>query len=629
MISMLSGNTRILLTIDERGGWTELYYPRPGQHQQLQHARLGLFDVDTEDFSWVDQEDDPPLEAGYIEDSNVCRTRLRRLGVDVVLDDMVHPDLDLIIRRITLRAPPGEPRRMRVFQYQSLNIAGSLYQTTAYWDPEHKTLTHYKGEHYFRFWGRPDFDHYTNGEHTLKGLRGSYVDAEDGTLEGNPISHGAADSVVQWNVDLPAGGEKVLHLFVILDRSRKEVEKALGQLEGRDPALFTDETVGYGNHWVANRLPEARADLSDQAWDVYRRSMFIMRDCAAPDGSIIASPDSRTLRSGGDTYNYCWWRDGGYICRAMSESGMNKQALAFIEFARRCQEEEGSFLHRHFPDGTVGSTWHPPPFLQVDQTASVIDAVWHHYECTGDLDEVLRSWEMVRRGADFLMRFVDARGLPLPSFDLWEERKNVNAYSVGMAIQGLEAAAKVGRALAKRSEFWADAADRMRHAAWEHLWNPSRGTVFKGIDPVDPTIDASTLLSGLFEPSDPRYEAVVRHVEERLWVPETGGIARYEGDTYYGNENAWIICTLWLAQAHLRLGGRARCRELIEWCAKQASPTLLLPEQIDRETGEHTSVTPLVWSHSTFVETVNAYLQTAPTDGPIMVSPQVKTMRTT
>ncbi|HEX2065776.1 MAG TPA: glycoside hydrolase family 15 protein, partial [Candidatus Thermoplasmatota archaeon] len=229
-------------------------------------------------------------------------------------------------------------------------------------------------------------------------------------------------------------------------------------------------------------------------------------------------------------------------------------------------------------------------------------------------DELLQSGQLVRRGADFLMRFVDEDGLPRPSYDLWEERKSVNAYTVAAVVRGLRAAAQVGRALAKRSDFWAQAAERMAQSALDRLWNPARGTLHKAIHPTDEAIDASALLAllnGLIPPSDPRYALVVQAVESRLWSPQHGGIARYEGDQYYGKENPWVICTLWLAQCHLALGNAGRCRELIEWAAAQAGPTHLLPEQIDAETGEHTSVTPLVWSHSTFIEAVNAYTRSA------------------
>ena len=126
-------------------------------------------------------------------------------------------------------------------------------------------------------------------------------------------------------------------------------------------------------------------------------------------------------------------------------------------------------------------------------------------------------------------------------------------------------------------------------AARTHLWDADLGRFVRSIAPRDAKQDASVLLAlklGLLPWADPRARAVVDGVEKRLWVPGIGGLARYEGDAYYGSENPWIVCTLWLAEARLRLGDRTRCRELIEWVADRATPTGLLPEQVDHVNGE-------------------------------------------
>ncbi|MHB8632891.1 MAG: glycoside hydrolase family 15 protein [Thermoplasmatota archaeon] len=624
MIAMMSGNSRILVTMDGRGSWSELYYPHPGLHQQLQRVRVGLFDQDDEAFEWLDKAPGEDFETTPIDASDGARTRVRRLGLDVTVDDAVHPNLDLIVRRFSVNNPGDSMRRVRLFHYQSLNIGGSVYQGTAYWDTARKTVNHYRGDTYFQFLGRPDFDHWSCGEHTLKGLRGSYVDAEDGKLEGNAISHGAADSIVQWNLDVAPGQSRIIHLLIAIGRSRREMHDVHRLMAERDPALYMSEAIGYNNNW-ASRSDAAWAGLDPHVALVYRRSLFVMRNCQATTGAIVASPDSRTLNIGGDTYNYNWWRDGAYISMALSDSGLHQAARRFLRFAALCQEPEGPFLHRHLPDGALGSTWHPPPFLQVDQTGSVVDAVRHAYQCSGDLEALLDSWPMVRQAADWLMGFVDSDGLPLPTFDLWEERSAVNAYSVAAVIRGLKSAATVGKALSKRVDFWADAAERMHRAAGERFWNPARKTFWKSLNPEDATIDASALLAlrlGFLSPGDARFRTVVETVESRLWNAKVGGLARYEGDQYYGPENPWIICTLWLADCHLSLGNSQKASSLVRWCCEQATGTGLLPEQVDAATGEPTSVLPLVWSHSTLVEVVNRLART-PGPKPVAPTPQL------
>jgi oligosaccharide amylase len=605
VIALLAGNARILLSVNERGGWEQLYYPYPGQHQQLRQVRVGLYDRDDNKLAWLDHEGPAPLELGYVEDTQVARTRSECLGLDLLVDNVVHPDRDLIVRRITLSNPSASKRSMSIFHYQSMQLAGSAYRETAYWDPTRRGLHHYKLDFHMQFVGEPTFDAFSCGEHTLKGLAGSYVDAEDGKLMGNLVSHGSADSIGQWNVDVPANGKASVYLYVLIGRTREDVHRLYDGIKGRDPAMFVAETAGYWQRWLGDRKIQPSFDLSPLALDVYRRSLFVLQSCAARTGSIIASPDSFILREGGDGYEYCWWRDGAYVSQAMSEVGMYKSARAFLDFAAQCQESNGSFLHRHFPNGDLGPTWHPPEEIQLDQTASVIEAVHAQYRCSGDLEELLGYWDMVRNAADFIMGYIDEDGLPRPSYDLWEERYASSTYATGMVVKALDSAARIAKALGRRYDFWSRSADTVRQAALGTLWRD--GQLLKSAHPEDATIDASTLLVELFPPGDDRYRQLADTVEQALWQPGIGGIARYQGDTYFGKENPWIICTLWLARMRLRLGDVDRCRELIEWVAQRASSTHLLPEQADAISGAKRGVLPLVWSHSTYIQTVMAY----------------------
>ncbi|HVL49452.1 MAG TPA: glycoside hydrolase family 15 protein [Candidatus Thermoplasmatota archaeon] len=612
MITLLTGNSRVLLAVDEAGNWSQLYYPYAGQYQHVRETKLGLYDADNEEFAWLGSPGNGwRVEQEPVAHSNGAVTRHLGDGLTVEVTDMVHSNHDLIIRRIALKNGRDTTRRLRVFSYHSLTIAESMYQDTAYWDDERRTLNHYKRNYYFQLRGVPDFDAFTCGEHTLKGLQGSYVDAEDGKLEGGRISHGAADSVAQWNVTIPPSGEATVYLQVMLGHSRQEVNQFYAYLKGREVNGLAREATDFWAHWIRNKNLRVPTTLSEDAKRVYERSVFVLRNCSAGNGSIIASPDPRTLKSGGDTYNYNWWRDGGYISKAMDEVGLYDNAHRWLKFAMACQEQEGYFLHRHFPDGSVGSTWHPPPFIQIDQTATVISAAWHHFKRHGDLDELLGLWPLIKKGANFLERFVDpSMGLPLPSFDLWEEKKANFTYSTAAVYHGLERAERISEQLGKSLGRWRLSAESMRESALKHMWNPARKAFYKSLDPKEDTLDASTLLTiklGLLPTTDPRAEDLVRTLENRLWVKDTGGLCRYENDHYYGHENPWLICTLWLAEAHLMLGRPERCRELIEWTARTASSTYLLPEQLDARTGQHTSVTPLVWSHSTFIDVVNKY----------------------
>jgi GH15 family glucan-1,4-alpha-glucosidase len=77
--------------------------------------------------------------------------------------------------------------------------------------------------------------------------------------------------------------------------------------------------------------------------------------------------------------------------------------------------------------------------------------------------------------------------------------------------------------------------------------------------------------------------------------------------------NPWFICTLWLADYRIaaarNLEDLERAVEILEWVVERALPSGVLAEQVDPQTGAPLSVSPLTWSHSTVVATVNAYLR--------------------
>lgn len=614
MITQLAGNGRVLLTLNDDGEWSGLFYPYPGQFQHLRDARLGIYDVNARRFSWL-RRDSPGFTPKMAGPREAARTPITEWtggdGLSIRLQDFVHPNHDLVIREIRVKADP--PRPLRVFSYHSFEIAESMYQDTAYVETDDMTLTHYKRGYFFELFGDPVFTKAVCGEHTLKGLRGTYVDAEDGRLEGRQIAHGAADSVSEWDV-APDGPDGVtLRLFLAIGQSLGAVHDLRSYVVNGGPNRFTRESEKFWATWTRRRLPQAPRGLSARVAEIYESSVLVLRHATGKNGAVIASPDTRSLVIGGDAYNFCWWRDGGYAAKAMDEAGLYENADRFLAFASQCQSPDGSFFHRHCPDGAIGSTWHPPPFLQIDQTATVIASAWHHFKRGADPDILVDLWPLVKGAANFLRDFRDpSTGLPAPSFDLWEEVKGIHTYSTAAVIHALERAARIAEEIGKSPTEWRRASEEMREAALEDLWDPTLGRFLCSLEPRNERQDASVLLGlklGLLPWEDPRARAVVDQVESRLWAKETGGLARYEGDRYYGDENPWVICTLWLAEARLRLGETDRCRDLIEWVAAHATPTGLLAEQIDRRTGEPKSATPLTWSHSTFVDVVHKYAE--------------------
>src|SRR5207244_10774463 len=124
----------------------------------------------------------------------------------------------------------------------------------------------------------------------------------------------------------------------------------------------------------------------------------------------------------------------------------------FLPFCSPLSIALGYGPHNYNPDGTLASSWHgyvrdgkPVVPIQEDETALVIWALGQYFELYQRIEETAPFYRtLVTRPADFLLNYVDqGTGLPLPSYDLWEERWGVHAFTVAAVIGGLRAAGRL------------------------------------------------------------------------------------------------------------------------------------------------------------------------------------------
>src|SRR5207237_730002 len=280
-------------------------------------------------------------------------------------------------------------------------------------------------------------------------------------------------------------------------------------------------------------------------------------------------------------------------------------------------------------------------------------ALWQHYERDRDIEFIRPLYrKLVRTGADFMATYREPHTkLPAPSFDLWEERRGIHAFTTAAVWAGLTAARNFAVAfgqheLAKR---YAVAATEIRDAALIHLWDADRGRFLRTVNILpdgtivkDATIDislAGIFLFGLLPANDPRVVSTMRAVEDRLTVrTPVGGVARYENDYYFQVSpdipnvpgNPWFVATLWLAEHYIALAEDADAlaapRAFLEWCATRALPSGVLSEQVHPYTGEPLSVSPLTWSHAAFVSAVQRYARGRIVDLPPQSAPATPTL---
>lgn len=640
------GNGELLVTFDDFYRLRDLYYPRIGMpnHTGGHIQRFGVWADGV--MAWVE---DPSWSRRlrYKHDTMVTDVVLRneKLGLEVVCHDVVDYWSPVYFRKVIVTDLLGKPRDVRVFFHHDISVNGVAVGDTVNYDPRLDGLVHYRDQQYFLIGGstarRTGIHQFATGAKRIGNAEGTWRDAEDGQLGGNPIAQGSVDSTVGFSVHLAARGTAHIHYWICAGTSYEDVKSLQGKITEKTPQRMMDRSEAYWRLW-ATKEPIDFSPLPDSVRELFMRSQIIARTQIDGGGAIIAANDSDITHFSGDTYSYMWPRDGALVAHAMDLAGHGEVSRKFFEFCAKVIGPEGYFLHKYNPNGTLASSWHPWMLdgktvlpIQQDETALVLWALRQHFLIYRDVELIKDLYTpLIIQPARWMLEHRDHHGLPKPSWDLWEERRGIHTFTVAATIGALTAAADFAKdmgALDHHAEFM-EAADRMRGALMRHMWVKERNRFARMATPLedgsyrlDMTVDAANhalFAFGALPADHPAVMAEMKAIRDRLWVQTgVGGVARYERDYYQQVErqditrvpgNPWAICTMWLGQhaiaAAKTLDDLTFAVDCLEWTRARALQSGVLAEQFNPYTGEPISVSPLTWSHAVVMTTVMQYL---------------------
>ncbi|MBW6466674.1 MAG: glycoside hydrolase family 15 protein [Brevefilum sp.] len=655
------GNGNMLVAFDQTHQIRDLYYPHVGQsNHALGHPfRVGVW-VDDQ-FRWLD---DPgwQRDVRYQPQTLVSDAALVHPDVDVALTAAEAVDFheNLLLRRFDVRIPSGKAREVRLFFHHDFHINQNEVGDTAYYEPERRAVFHYKGNNWFMINGAvaanqapfaPDQEtshglalgvhQWACGLKEIHNLQGTWRDAEDGVLSGNDVAHGSVDSTVGFTVHVPPGETARVWYWMAIAPTFEGVVRINRSVRVRGPEFYLERTAAFWQLWLNSHLPDL-SPLPEAVAREYERSLLVIRTQIDQEGAILAANDSDISSAVRDTYSYMWPRDGALVANALTRAGYNDLPRAFYQFCQRVLTRQGYLLHKYNPDGSLASSWHPwtrsgvktlP--IQEDETALVLWSLWEHFARFGDVYFIKPLYRaLICPMADFLADYIDAdTGLPLPSYDLWEERYGILGWTVGATWGGLTAGANFAQAFGEteRAEKYRQAAETIKQGTDQTLWLEGEQRFARMVNrtasdewEIDPVIDASLVglwQFGMYAPDDPKIVATMGAIKDRLWVnTSVGGIARYEDDHYHQVSDAiedvpgnpWFITTLWLAEwlalTAKNIDDLDPSLDLLNWVAERALNSGILAEQVHPYTNAPLSVSPLTWSHAAFVSTVQTWL---------------------
>ena len=635
------GNGRFMVALDKNMKVRDFFYPSVGLENHA-NGHLFRFGVQVDEhFSWMGR-DDWDIQMHYLPETLVsqCFAVNKRLGVELEINDAVHSFLDLYFRKITVKNVVDANRDVKLFFSHDFHIYGEDAGDTVMYEPSLRAVIHYKRKRYFLVNGATDkhqgLHEFAIGQKESFGREGTWKDAEDGVLSKNPIAQGSVDSTVSFKVEVKPKSASTVYYWLACGRNIEEVKKLNATAEKIGSEQLLLETENYWSAWV-NRQSLNLSILPREVTQLFKTSLLIMRTHVDNRGAIISSCDSDVLQFNRDTYSYVWPRDGAICAMAFDAAGFQEVSRLFFEFCSRAVTDEGYFMHKYWPDGSVGSSWHAliddsgnlqlP--IQLDETALVLYALWKHFQKFRDLEFISQVYpRLVVKPAQFMQNYIDPEtGLPKPSFDMWEEKTGTFTATAACVCSALSSAAKFAKVFydSKRQEELNAVASRMKEAIVTNLYDNKRGRFVKAIlldGTRDATVDSSLAFTFLYGAFDAENEAVgqtMKAITDNLSVDQgIGGLARYENDLYHrvsaaAQGNPWVICTLWQARWHIAaaksLEDLKKALTLIFWVVKHALPSGVLAEQLNPYDASPISVSPLIWSHAEYVLTVSEYLE--------------------
>ncbi|WP_328390264.1 trehalose-phosphatase [Nocardia sp. NBC_00416] len=568
---MASPRSVALLTPDATVTW--FCHPEPDSAAVFAHLLGG---TDAGHFSVAPQRPGLPLSQRYIDGTMTVETRWAKLQVTDYLPHDVDPDRTDLTRVITGTAPAEVTFAPRP-EFGQVGVSIVV-------EPDG-----------LRVWG-------TNDPLVLRSPGVQWRIQSDGV-------HDSAVAVVD-----PAGGPVVLELrcgthdltpATTLEPERRRIAEI------------------YWSEWAASLdLPALKPDLM-------KRSALTLRGLVhAPSGSILAAATTSLPEDIGGVrnwdYRYCWLRDAALTASALVSLGSLAEAEQYLDWVHRVLETLPGPERLHPLYTIYGETLPPEAVIdqlpgyagsrpvrvgnaanmqvQLDVFGPIVDLIAHmaharENQGITDPRKVLpdADWELVHA----MVSAVQRRWTE-PDHGIWEIRGNPRHHVYSKVMGWLT----VDRALTLAGKFdrpvdteWAPLRETIAGEVQNKGWNEEVQSYTAAYDGTD--LDAATLhigLSGLIDPSDPRFAATVVATEAELRSGST--VYRYHHDDGLpGGEGGFHLCAAWLVEAYLLIGKRSDAEALFAQLVDVAGPTGLLSEEYDpvaeRSLGNH----PQAYSH--------------------------------
>jgi GH15 family glucan-1,4-alpha-glucosidase len=375
------------------------------------------------------------------------------------------------------------------------------------------------------------------------------------------------------------------------------------------------KTIRYWRDWIGH------CTYSGMYREAVQRSALALKLLAhAPSGAIIAAPTTSLPEEiGGEKnwdYRFCWLRDASFTTNVLVKLGFHEEVHAYMNWIlhatqltrpelqvvysvyghARLREKTAEWLagYRNSKPVRIGNQ--AADQFQLDVYGEVLDAAYAYAPLIAKFDSQSK-------------RFIIGLGKTIckiwnqPDNGIWEIRSSKlhHTHSKVMAWVGLDRLLKLCSKYEWKEGRWktfSDTLTKIRNEIEEHGFNRQLDSYTRTRDGDD--VDASLLalsMTGYCGYDSPRMISTLQRIRERL--SQGNFIYRYrenDGEAQ-PSEGSFAICNFWLARNLAGAGKVDEAIKIFEATLACASPTGLLSEEIDPETGELLGNYPQGFTH--------------------------------
>ena len=420
-----------------------------------------------------------------------------------------------------------------------------------------------------------------------------------------------------------------------------------------------NQTVNYWQTWAHQRGSSADTIFEGPAKEVATRSGLILKLLMNDDTGSIAAAATTSIpeQIGGERnwdYRFNWVRDASFTIQALYHLGHPEEARKHLAwFIQVCEKQVDSvkikplyplnsdqeLIEEEIPnlDGyrnskpvRVGNL--ASDQLQLDVFGELINAVYEtiRYGMIDKNDEeFIRRVEFVKRVIKHVQEIWKA-----PDSGIWEARAEPRhyVYSKVMCWVALDRAIKMATALEIDAPIddWKKTMEEIRTSIMQNGFSEKLNSFVQYYGSED--LDATGLLIpilGFLPATDPKILGTIKAIKEKLGGKDYLLYRYLSNDGLAGGEGKFFLCSFWLVQA-LSLSGQVEEAEKVLFSMlKYVSPTGIISEEVDTETGELLGNFPQAFSHIGMINSL-IYLYKAKGEAPkelsIIGTPEFNTM---